>query len=174
MTHLALPDVRLRASFIDFVRECHEHGSGLGDTRELKIEDLEADFAAHVRDRRAFERRENLGPGFVPQTEKWLVDEERVLGRVKIRHELNDRLREFGGHIGYEIRPSERRRGLGSLALRLALDEARALGLSEVLLTCDEDNLGSRGVIEHNGGVLEGVVKLEWYAKPICRYWIRL
>lgn len=172
--HLAVPDVRLRDSFLDMVRDFHADGSGLGDMRALVVEDLEGDFGAYVKERRAAERREDLQPGMVPQSEFWLLDEERVLGRVKVRHELNEKLRAFGGHIGYEVRPSERRKGRGTLALRLALDFARELGLREVLLTCDEDNAGSRGVIEANGGHLEGVVKLDWYDKPICHYWIRL
>lgn len=172
--HLAEPDVRLRDSFLDMVREFHADGSGLGDMRALDVEDLKRDFDAYVRERRAAKRREDLQPGMVPQSEFWLMDGERVLGRVKVRHELNDKLRAFGGHIGYEVRPAERRKGRGTLALRLALDVARELGLREVLLTCDEDNAGSRGVIEANGGDLEGVVKLDWYDKPICRYWIRL
>ena len=60
------------------------------------------------------------------------------------------------------------------LILKLALEKARELGLERVLLTCDVENLGSRGVIEANGGELEGEFQLEFYDKPIRRYWINL
>ena len=93
---------------------------------------------------------------------------------MSIRHTLSDHLREFGGHIGYEIRPSARRRGYGTLILKLALERARELGISPVLVTCDVDNLGSRGVIEANGGELEGEFEVpQYHDKPIRRYWIR-
>jgi predicted acetyltransferase len=93
---------------------------------------------------------------------------------VNLRHTLNARLREFGGHIGYEIRPSARGRGHATQALHLALERAWDLGLERVLLTCDVVNLGSRRVIEKGGGVLEGEFTVPGHAEPIRRYWIPL
>ena len=114
----------------------------------------------------------DLPDGFVHSESLWLVEGETCLGRASLRHTLNERLREFGGHIGYEIRPSARRQGHGRTILRLTLQRARALGLERVLVTCDTDNLGSRGVIEGNGGVLEGEFMLADHPKPLRRYWI--
>ncbi|WP_261664423.1 GNAT family N-acetyltransferase [Deinococcus sp. Marseille-Q6407] len=71
--------------------------------------------------------------GFVHSEYRWLVEGKTYLGRVSLRHTLNDHLRESGGHIGYEIRPSQQRRGYGTLILRLALERARELGLERVL-----------------------------------------
>ncbi len=94
-------------------------------------------------------------PGHVPCTYLWIVDGGIFLGSLAIRHELNDFLLNEGGHIGYSVRPSARRRGHASNALADALPLAKQLGISRVLITCDEDNLGSRATIEKNGGVYE-------------------
>lgn len=82
-----------------------------------------------------------------------LVDEE-IVGHVSIRHALNERLRRVGGHIGYGVVPAHRRKGYASEMLRLSILHARALGLGELLLTCDDDNTASQRTIEKNGGVL--------------------
>lgn len=94
-------------------------------------------------------------PGYVPCTYLWIVDGDTFLGSLAIRHELNDFLLNEGGHIGYSVRPSARRRGQAGRALSAALPMARELGISRVLVTCDEDNAGSRATIEKNGGIYE-------------------
>lgn len=94
-------------------------------------------------------------PGYVPCTYLWIVDGDMFLGSLAIRHELNDFLFNEGGHIGYSVRPSARRRGHAARALSDALPLARELGISRVLVTCDEDNAGSRATIEKNGGIYE-------------------
>ncbi|MGG4395247.1 GNAT family N-acetyltransferase [Paenibacillus thiaminolyticus] len=104
----------------------------------------------------------------VPQNVYWLYVQGRPVGIGKLRHALTDALREQGGHIGYAIRPEARRRGYGTVMLRLLLAEARRIGLREVLITCDEDNTASRRVIEKNGGRLAGT------GDGICKYWIAL
>ncbi len=93
--------------------------------------------------------------GFVPDTELWLLDGDEFLGRIGIRHRLTPFLLEVGGHIGYDVRPSARRRGHATAMLREALVVARSLGIDPALLTCDADNVASRAVIERSGGVLE-------------------
>jgi len=93
--------------------------------------------------------------GIVAMTTLWWVHGDEYLGRLSIRHELTDWLRDFGGHIGYVVRPSARRRGHASAMLAGALPIARSLGIDPVLLTCDDTNAGSRRVIESCGGVFE-------------------
>ncbi len=115
-----------------------------------------------------------VAPGMVPATGFCLVSGERVVGRASLRHRLNEALLLWGGHIGYAIRPSERRKGYGTAALRLTLIEARPLGLRQVLVTCDSDNVGSQRIIERNGRVLENEVVVPELPKPKLRYWIAL
>src|SRR5690242_3199976 len=83
----------------------------------------------------------------------WWVDGDEYLGRIAIRHRLTAQLRASGGHIGYDVRPSARRRGHATAMLRAALPVARALGVDSALVTCDAGNVASRRVIERNGGV---------------------
>ena len=83
-------------------------------------------------------------------------------------------LRDFGGHIGYGVRPSERRKGYATLMLRLVLDKARAMGIERVLITCDKDNLASARVIQKNGGVLDSESYSEQAKRVTQRYWIEL
>src|SRR5699024_10869571 len=99
-----------------------------------------------VRDYLAEERRWQTRPptDFVPMTTLWWTDGDAYLGRISIRHHLNERLRQIGGHIGYDIRPSARRRGHATAMLAAALPRAAALGIERALITCDADNVGSR------------------------------
>jgi predicted acetyltransferase len=111
--------------------------------------------------------------GKVPSTQYFLVDESGgILGAIAFRHTLNGKLLEHGGHIGYGVRPSERRRGYGNLMLSLLLEKIGTRGCDKVLLTCDDDNTGSYRIIEKNGGALENKVVFE--GKLSRRYWIDL
>jgi predicted acetyltransferase len=91
----------------------------------------------------------------VTATSLWIVEDDEVLGRVSLRHALTPFLLEMAGHIGYAVRPSARRRGVATRALALTLPHAAARGIDPALVTCDVTNIGSRKVIEANGGVLE-------------------
>ncbi len=116
--------------------------------------------------------------GMVPATNLWVVRDEQYLGAIQLRHRLNPFLADLGGHIGFGIRPSARGQGLASFALGGVLPRARALGLTRVLLVCQESNIGSARTIERNGGVLERVRQPDDYARehgfdqPLRRYWI--
>ena len=111
-----------------------------------------------------------VGAGKVASTTLWLVDGDVYLGRVGIRHELNAALRVFGGHIGYDIRPSRRGQGLGTELLRLALPHARALGIDPAMLTCDAENVASWRMMERCGGTRESTFTYEGTLR--YRYWL--
>lgn len=116
-----------------------------------------------------------LPDGHVPCDHFWITDDDQVVGFLSFRRELNDFLRRFGGHIGYSVIPSRRREGIVREALRLALRRAAAEGYDRVLLTCDDDNVGSIRTIEGAGGVLEDVSDAPEPGQPqVRRYWIEL
>jgi predicted acetyltransferase len=130
-------------------------------------------FAQYLEVLDAQERGAGLLPGQVPSTFLFAFFADRVVGRVSIRHRLTDELARVGGHIGYVVVPEFRRRGHATQMLRLALGMARGrLRLDRVLVTCDEDNVGSIRTIERNGGVLENVVSGPEPGPPKRRYWI--
>ena len=134
MPELVRPSERYKDSFLDAVREAQAAGSGLGDTLKWNLDDITADFGKVLRDLTRYEPGNDLPDGLVHSEYRWLVEGEEYLGRVSIRYTLSDSLREFGGHIGYEVRPSARRRGHGTLILRLALERAGMAGqMSELL-----------------------------------------
>jgi predicted acetyltransferase len=116
----------------------------------------------------------NLQPGYVPQTVFWVIDEnEEAIGMVRVRHYLNDKLREQGGHIGYYIRRDKRNRGFGKEVLHQALEQLREIGERRALLTVDMDNVASIKVIQANSGVFESEGQ-DAEGQRFGRYWIEL
>jgi predicted acetyltransferase len=114
----------------------------------------------------------NLPAGRVPATFVVADVAGQIVGRASIRHELNESLRREGGHIGYGVLPQHRRRGYATEILRQSLVIARANGVGRVLVTCDDDNIGSIAVIEAGGGRLDRVIRLAPQAPLIRQYWI--
>ncbi|MEF3021253.1 GNAT family N-acetyltransferase [Vibrio mimicus] len=119
---------------------------------------------------------QNLPCGYVPCSHFWYQDEHgKILGALRLRHHIDTPfLTQEAGHIGYDVTPSARKQGIGTEMLRLGLIEAKRLGLKRVLLVADEDNRGSRLVIERNGGVLESIISGDFYPNLLARYWIDL
>lgn len=116
--------------------------------------------------------------GFVPDTTYFLVNaDDRILGAINIRHELNDYLRHSGGHIGYGVRPGERRKRYAETMLALAIDKIESelkLDTDKILITCNDENIGSAKTIEACRGVLENKVQGMGDGKLTRRYWITL
>jgi predicted acetyltransferase len=113
--------------------------------------------------------------GRVPDSMLYAFLDNKIIGRVNIRHELNDFLFSEGGHIGYAVATTYRNKGFASLMLKLSLDYCRnVLKLTKVLITCDDENIGSYKVIENNGGVLESKNVSIDGSKIKRRYWINL
>ncbi len=165
---LVEPNEGLRDAFLEMARDWQQAGE---DRYAAALED----FPAYLRRLRDYARGIGLKPGHVPETTYWLLrGEETIVGVGRLRHRLTLALRELGGHIGYDIRPSERRKGYGTALLGLTLREARARGLRRVLLTCDDDNVASARIIEKNGGVLADRVRPAGHDELWRRYWIDL
>ena len=133
-----------------------------------------ADFKAYVQSLKDEEEGVNLPAGYVPCTHRWLLSPEgQVVGATRLRHRIDTPfLALHGGHIGYDVAPSMRRRGYGHFALAVALLEARRLGLSQVLLYASEDNAPSRATIERAGGHLDSISYSEFWTEQLCKYWV--
>jgi predicted acetyltransferase len=117
----------------------------------------------------------NLPEGFVPHTTFWLVDDAgQVVAVSNLRHRLTDKLRREGGHVGYGVRPSARGRGHATEILRRTLGEARALGVTEALLTCAKGNAASAATILRCGGRYDSEEFVESRGEIVQRYWIAL
>jgi predicted acetyltransferase len=168
MAFLAPPSERYKASFLAALREYQAEGR----YHEYDPAVLELDFAWFVKFQ--LNKRVNPQPGRVKESVFWLVEGDEFIGRTALRHELNANLRLFGGNIGYDIRPSKRRQGYGTLICKLALDEARKIGLRRVMITCDEDNIGSRKIIEANGGKFEKAIQLKERTTRTLHFWVEL
>ena len=185
MPELAVPDPSLHRTFLQALEEYaaagdYPHGSGItpdelpddqvfGQPWRMSSLSDPATFADYARamDRLADpESARELG--MVPDTKRWLVEDGELLGFLSVRHELNEWLLEEGGHIGYSVRPSARRRGHATYACAWGLEHLRSLGVDRALITCDDDNLASAATILRNGGVLEDV------RNGKRRYWVDL
>lgn len=119
-------------------------------------------------------RGEDLPPGRVAADFLFAEVGEDIVGRVSIRHDLNPFLLDVGGHIGYFVAPQFRRQGYATEILRQSLEWLRNLDVERALVTCDDDNLGSIGTIEANGGQLEDVRDQGSGHPAKRRYWIDL
>ena len=117
----------------------------------------------------------NLEKGRVPSSFYFLMNKNRILGSISIRHNLEDEeLKKFGGHIGYNIRPSERRKGYATKMLNLALEKCEEFGIEDVMITCKEDNIGSAKTIENNCGILKETIFIPEEDCNFKKYWINV
>lgn len=128
-----------------------------------------ADYVQLLKDHRNGIR---LPENFVPDTCHFAFLSGEIVGRVSLRHTLNDFLFNVGGHVGYGVLPAYRGRGIATQLLKHALTEAKALGITRVLLTCDDGNIASSRTIEKFGGKLENILATEKVRPPTRRYWI--
>lgn len=143
------------------------HGAGGLSTAasyEQWVEQMEANIVG-----------ENLPDGWVPATQFFGVraSDGKIVGTIQIRHKLSAYLIEIGGHIGYGVCPTERRKGYVTQMLSKALEECRKLGLEKVLITCNADNAASEKTILRAGGVMEDS-RAESDGTMVNRYWLTL
>ena len=114
--------------------------------------------------------KDTVTPGFVTAHTFFALYNDKIVGIINARHELNDYLLNFGGHIGYSVRKSERRKGYAKAMLSYTVEFLFSLGLEKILITCDKNNIASKRTIESCGGILENEVIEE--TRTTLRYWI--
>lgn len=156
----------------------------MGYRKEFIENEESMDGTSGLRDTKSFEewhnaiianlKEETVREGLVPATTYIAIssNDDRLIGMIDIRHRLNDYLLNFGGHIGYSVRKSDRQKGYATEMLALALKECKKMGMKRILLTCDKDNIASAKTILSNGGILENEV--EEGDTITQRYWINI
>ncbi|GCF07811.1 GNAT family N-acetyltransferase [Dictyobacter arantiisoli] len=174
MLFLTEPQTQYKESFLEALQEFQQEGVFLQYNRNYLMSNFDS-FVEQMR-KTAFAPHSSLPPNYVPYTSYWLIEGDEqsgvYVGTLTVRHELNAFLLKVAGHIGYQIRPSWRRKGYGRQILQLGLRKALALGITRALVTCDETNIGSKKVIEYNGGQFENAVYIEGSPVKKLRYWI--
>lgn len=170
---LTEPTTEYARQISEYRREFLEAGGSMDGTGSLRRTEDPAAWIQHCED---CKDPDKVPQGLVTATQYLYVREEdrKIVGMIQIRHYFNDYLEKFGGHIGYSVAPSERRKGYASRMLRDVLPECRKLGLDRVLVTCDHDNEGSRKTILNNGGVYDGTVFEPDEKVHLERYWIEV
>lgn len=134
--------------------------------------DPDADFPAYVTKVNNWSRGIDVPDSFVPNSFLVGIVGDRVVGRLSLRHSLNEFLRSYGGHIGYGVIPSQRGKGYATQMLRLALPICADLGIERALVSCDIDNIASQKVIERNGGMFDRITNLPELDIQKRLYWI--
>lgn len=169
MIYLTVPSEKYKKSYLKALEEFRQEGAELWYVP--KENETFDEFITRLHNNA---EGKDLPDGWVPDSTFWLINNDEYIGRVSIRHLLNKKLEKFGGHIGYDIRPSKRKLGYGSKILALSLIKAEELGLEKVLVTCDDDNTASKKIIENNGGVFKNSIQNEGLETKTLRYWIAI
>ena len=171
---LVLPSKKYINEIVAYKNEFDNNESIHGSAGLSNFDDI-SDWLKKINDSR---HGKNLEHNHVPSTCFLTIRvlDNKIIGSVDIRHYLNENLEKFGGHIGYAIRPSERKKGYATEQLRLALLKCLKMNVYKVLVTCNKSNVGSRKTILNNGGVfhselMEGTEK---NYNIVERYWIHL
>ncbi|OGK18399.1 hypothetical protein A3G67_03870 [Candidatus Roizmanbacteria bacterium RIFCSPLOWO2_12_FULL_40_12] len=165
---LVEPDIKYQQSYLEALNE-YQDGGRFGD---LPLDFIKRNFETYLDYLKGRKYGKGLPEGWVAETGYWLIDENEVIGLLRIRHELTDELKKDGGHIGYDIRPSKRKQGYGKKILELGLIRAKELGIKKALITCNFDNPASKKIIEANGGKFENKVEIGQGKPAKLRYWI--
>ncbi|MFD0588913.1 GNAT family N-acetyltransferase [Paenibacillus sp. GCM10027627] len=176
MGHVRLvkPAAEYRQSYTAFYEDWKSTGEGIVP---WVVQRDPGDFEAYLDFLYGFDTEEKAAlseNGFVPNSTYWLLDgEDQVVGAVNIRHRLNEKLLESGGHIGYGISPSHRRKGYARAQLALALNIVKEMGLKRVLLVCNKTNEASERTIRGAGGQFESMATSD-DGEELLRFWIEL
>lgn len=179
MNRLISPSIKYKESFIGAIKESqNEIRSGytyylLKKTGGFQpfIKWLNQHFSEYIKLIHDKSQGKNLPPNYAPQTDYWLVSGNDFLGRLTIRHILNSTNFRKSGSVGLYIRPSSRGKGFGKTLLNLGLKKAKKMGLSKLLITCDQTNKISQHLIKNAGGRRVRCLKNMSYE---LRYWLKL
>lgn len=173
---MQFPNIDYKEKAIDFINEFREYGSEIDGSGSLDRYLRESTYEEWLKKVISDMDIANVEKSKVPALTYFYVREEddRIVGMINIRLALNDFLRNEAGHIGYCVRPAERRKHYGTEMLKCGLEVCRRIGIENVIVSCDKDNAGSAGVIRNCGGVLEAEFYSETFKAVIQRYVIKI
>ena len=168
---LIKPTSEYASQIAEYRQEFLAAGDSMDGCGSLRVMENPLDFINKCKD---YESEETLPEGRVIATQFLLIRrcDNRLVGMLQVRHYFNDYLKKYGGHIGYSIRPSERRNGYAKQLLKMALPFCREIGLDKVLITCIDGNIGSEKTILANGGVYEYTIHEPNEKVDLKRFWI--
>jgi len=169
---LVLPNVTHKEILMDYKKEFIRNKDSMDGTAGLSTYTTFEEWYKAFKDNL---NEETVREGLVPATTYLALDEsEKLIGMIDIRHMLNGNLLNFGGHIGYSVRKSERRKGFATEMLKLAIEKCVELNIKEILITCDKNNIASAKTIIANGGILENEMFDPNDNTMTQRHWITL
>ena len=170
---LIRPTSEYASQIAEYRQEFLDEGGSMDGCGPLRRFDDPKEFIQLCRD---YEDPETVPSHLVPATQFIFVrkSDNRILGMLQVRHKFNDYLEKYAGHIGYSVRPSERRKGYAKEMLKMALPFCREIGLDKVLISCIDGNIGSEKTILANGGVYESTVHEPNDNVDLKRFWITL
>ena len=170
---LIRPTGEYASQIVEYRHEFLDAGDSMDGCGPLRrIEDSEE----YIKTCAEYENKQTVPSHLVPATQLFLIrkSDNRLVGMLQVRHCFNDYLEKYAGHIGYSVRPSERRKGYAKEMLKMALPFCRELGLDKVLITCIDGNVGSEKTILANGGVYESTVYEPNEKEYLKRFWITI
>ena len=170
---LVLPSMEYTEEIVAYKKEFIECGSSMDGCGALRRTDTAEAF---IEETEKYYSEETVPEGRVPATIFFCVRESdnRLVGMLQVRHRFNEYLEKYAGHIGYSIRPSERRKGYAKKMLSLALPFCKDIGINRVLIACIDGNIASERTILANGGIYESTVYESGENIYLKRFWIDL
>lgn len=168
---LILPEAAYAEAIRSYRQEFLDARDSMDGTGALRRLADPMEWLAHVE---SLSRPETVPEKWVLMTQFLCIrtSDRQLVGMIQVRHHFNDYLEHYAGHIGYSVRPSERRKGYATWMLGRVLPYCRSIGLDRVLVSCEESNEGSRRTILTNGGVYESTVFEPGKQLRLERYWI--
>lgn len=170
-TKIESPSEGRKDSYLSLVAEFLEQGEPL---IPFPLSFANTDFPALIREMEDCTKGIGVPEGFAAHETFWLVDDDEVVAVSNLRFHLTENLKRDGGHIGYGVRPSARRRGYATFLLAETLKKAQQRGIPKTLVTCYKGNVGSAKTIIKNGGVLDSEELMEGHDDVMQRYWIAI
>ena len=170
---LMKPTIVYADQIAEYRSEFLDAGSSMDGTVPLRTTENPEEYIRICAD---YENPAKVPAHLVPATQFLFIrkSDNRLLGMIQIRHYFNEYLEKFGGHIGYSIRPSERKKGYAKDMLKMALPFCKEIGINRVLISCIDGNIGSEKTILANGGIYESTVQEPHGNKNLKRFWIHL